>query len=214
MEIVIKPEIKYFKEQKPLNDFSKPFLDNFFLPNENSLLGLDENNNFIDLIDGKTKSLNIKKEKIIWKRLSEIFGNDFDIYPSKENMHLTEIKQGDLGNCYLLSSLISLLQYPHLLLNIIDMQLSNKKCGYYILNFFIDGEFQKVIIDDYFPINIKNNNLSFTKSNKETLWPILIEKAWAKVNGGYSNIIGGISMDCFKTLTGFSSINLFMNQFN
>ena len=46
MEIVIKPEIKYFKNQKPLNDFSKPFLDNFFLPNENSLLGLDENNNF------------------------------------------------------------------------------------------------------------------------------------------------------------------------
>ena len=207
MEIVIKPEIKYYKNQKPLENFSKQFLDDFFLPNEKSLLGLDENDNYIDLIDGKIKASNIKKEKIIWKRLSEIFGEDFAIYPSKENMHLTEIKQGDLGNCYLLSSLISLLQNPNLLLNIIDMELSSKEKGYYVINFFIDGEFQKVIIDDYFPINIKNGKLSFTKSNKETLWPILIEKAWAKVNGGYANIIGGISMDCFKTLTGFSSIN-------
>ena len=138
MKIIIKPEIKYYKNQKPLENFSKQFLDDFFLPNEKSLLGLDENDNYIDLIDGKIKASNIKKEKIIWKRLSEIFGEDFAIYPSKENMHLTEIKQGDLGNCYLLSSLISLLQNPNLLLNIKPLVVAfSMSCSNVLIKFLL-----------------------------------------------------------------------------
>jgi hypothetical protein len=35
---------------------------------------------------------------------------------------------------------------------------------------------------------------------------MLLEKAWAKVNGGYANIISGLPCEALEFLTGFGSL--------
>ena len=72
---------------------------------------------------------------------------------------------------------------------------------YYEIVFFIDGEWQIVIVDDYFPT--KYNEFVFAQPNGSELWVILLEKAWAKVNGGYINTIGGVPQEALTVLSSF-----------
>ena len=37
---------------------------------------------------------------------------------------------------------------------------------------------------------------------KDELWVLLLEKAYAKVYGGYGNIVGGSGLEALKNLTG------------
>ena len=48
--------------------------------------------------------------------------------------------------------------------------------------------------------------MRFAKSNNKKIWVILLEKAWAKVNGGYVNIISGRAEDALEFLTGRGSL--------
>ena len=60
----------------------------------------------------------------------------------------------------------------------------------------------KMIIDDYFPIKA-DNTFIFCKVNKNTnnIWPMILEKAWAKINGCYENTINGNIDNAFNFLT-------------
>ena len=85
--------------------------------------------------------------------------------------------------------------------------------GYYEIILCIDGEFQIVILDDYFPVEKSNiHSLKFAKPNNNEIWVLLIEKAWAKINGGYSNIIGGSPREALKALTNFANETLQCNE--
>ena len=77
--------------------------------------------------------------------------------------------------------------------------------GYYEIVLFIDGQWQIVIVDDHFPYNTNLGRFAFAHSTNHTIWLMLLEKAWAKVNGGYSNIIGGSNRDPLEALTSFPS---------
>ena len=213
MDILSEKVIKYYKNQKPPNENSL-FTDELFPPNENSLLSLDDKGNYTDLIDGKEKASYIKSDKIIWKRASEIFDNNYSIFNSTNTISMSDIKQGKIGNCYFLSPLASLTVYPDLIHNIFKTKTINKY-GYYEIILYIDGEFQIVLIDDYFPVK-KNNEkkLVFAQANDNIIWVIILEKAWAKVNGGYSNIIGGSPADSLRALTGFSKLTIKNKDYN
>ncbi len=51
-----------------------------------------------------------KWETFIWKRPSEVYGaGNFTLY---DNIDPSDIKQGDCGDCYFLSGLASLAEYP------------------------------------------------------------------------------------------------------
>ena len=71
---------------------------------------------------------------------------------------------------------------------------------------FIDGIWQIVVIDDYFPVFKGTKKFAFTRTNGNEIWVLILEKAWAKVNLGYVNIIGGISSDPFHALTSFPAV--------
>jgi hypothetical protein len=53
----------------------------------------------------------------------------------------------------------------------------------------IGGLIQEIVVDDYVPVN-KNGEPIFCQPNKNEFWVPILEKAWAKVNGSYANIIG------------------------
>ena len=207
MDILSEKVTKYYKNQKPPNNQTL-FIDDQFPPDESSLISLDKKGNFTDLIDGKEKASLIKTDKIKWKRASEIFDSDYSLFNTTNQISMSDIQQGNLGNCYFLSPIAALTSYPNLIYQIFKTKTVNIY-GYYEIILYIDGEFQIVLIDDFFPVEKKNEKkLQFAKANNNAIWVILLEKAWAKVNGGYSNIIGGSPGDALRALTGFSKLTI------
>jgi hypothetical protein len=56
-----------------------------------------------------------------------------------------------------------------------------------------------VVIDDFLPIIPAwgNNEFATVDSDKE-LWPILVEKAYGKLNADYASIVGGMPSDAIR----------------
>jgi hypothetical protein len=64
------------------------------------------------------------------------------------------------------------------------------------------GEWTEVLIDDYLVIYKDTNNPAFAKSIRNGIWVQLLEKAFAKIYGGYGKIEVGYSCDSLRDLTG------------
>jgi calpain-15 len=57
-----------------------------------------------------------------------------------------------------------------------------------------------VIVDDYFPYDPMSKTPAFSQSNGPELWVLLLEKAWAKINGNYEKTIAGQTHDALSFL--------------
>ena len=152
-------------------------------------------------------------EKIKWCRAEEIFDSaNFNVFEirSKTDKHkisANDIQQGSIGDCYFLSVIGSLcniyLKNGEKLIE--DLFLHNKQTkehvyGVYI---FINGVWELVLVDDYFPyIGSNFKQFAFASSQGNELWVSILEKAWAKVNGCYAKIgCGGSPHEVFDVLT-------------
>ena len=190
------PSLIIYKNQENKNNLI-PWIDDIFPPNENSLLGKNNEDEYLDQNEGKYKMIHISE--LEWKRINEIIS--FPVI-FEDLINTSNLRYGRLSYIYFLSVLTALSNSFPSLFNKIILNKEYTPDGIYQIIFFIDGEFQIVYIDDYFPC-IKNSNiLYFIKSSDFTFWPLLIEKAWAKVNGGYQNIINLWPCDLLKALTG------------
>ena len=101
----------------------------------------------------------------------------------------------------------ALTEFPKLIYQIFRSKEINQE-GFYEIVLFIDGEWQIIFVDDYFPVIKGTKNFPFARPNGNELWVILLEKAWAKVNGGYANIISGWPSDALAAITGFATQRL------
>jgi calpain-15 len=200
-----KLKLTYWKNQSPPEE-GKDYKDDIFPPDNNSLMGLDSNGNPIDkeaFTNANGKYIN--PEKIEFLRATEIYkGTRFVLISDK--MEMNDIVPGDIEDSYFLSSVQNLCKVPAHINKIFKTKIMNPN-GFYELILNIDGKPQIVIVDDYLPVKKDTKELVFAKSRKNEIWISLLEKAWAKVNGGYANIIGGTPMEALEFLTGFSSLS-------
>ena len=145
-------------------------------------------------------ALRSKIGKYSWKRLSELF-NPKELNIMKEPID-KDIIQGDLGDCYFLSALQSLSEKPERIKKIIQKNKINDS-NIYQANVFINGKPVCIVMDDFFPIIESENKLAFAGINPDSnnIWPLIIEKAYAKANGSYEDIINGNCSDAFRFLT-------------
>ena len=80
--------------------------------------------------------------------------------------------------------------------------------GIYALRFFVRGKPWLVTVDDSVLVKYSTTtkfDLYYSKFNPRTysFWPMLVEKAWAKIIGCYSNAETGSSAMALSSLTGF-----------
>ena len=118
---------------------------------------------------------------------------------------MNDVIQGQLGDCYFLSSVANLCKYPGLIMKMFKTKDTNKD-GFYEIIMHIDGKPQIVIVDDYLPCNKRTKRPVYAQSNGNEIWAMLLEKAWAKVNGGYANIISGLPSEAIEYLTGLGCL--------
>ena len=203
------PDINYLRATKT------KFYDKTFPPTLNTLYSKNEFGEFTDKVRGPEQLRDFQRDipfvnNIVWKRVTEV-SSKWELFEGK--IEFNDVQQGSLGDCYFLSSITALTEYPYLIKEKFRTKSFNEE-GYYEIIFFIDGEWQIVFIDDILPYNTRTRNFAFALPHNNELWAILLEKAWAKLNGGYSNIIGGIVSEPVSSLTGFPTEYLSHKHFD
>jgi calpain-15 len=136
-----------------------------------------------------------------WARADDILGSgQYEVF---RDIEPNDIHQGEIGDCYFLSALSSLAEHPDLIKRLFDTQEVNQS-GVYAVWLNIDGMWREFILDDYFPVRQTERGVSFafTKTSEEELWPMLLEKAYAKAYGNYDKIVGGDPVYALRDLTG------------
>ena len=97
-----------------------------------------------------------------------------------------DVMQGGLGDCWMLASLTAVAEYPYAIKHMFPIQKNNK--GFYIVNLYTLGVPHSIIIDDYIPTHFGQSGMEpmFAKGSADkSMWPILMEKAFAKAFGSY-----------------------------
>ena len=201
----------YWKNQGPGTEGQK-YIDQKFPPITESLL------------DKKMKTDGVDKiniHEVDWKKSTEIFNpNEITLFPVKDipsegegqqssepaplEINFNENKGVLFDNyTHFFHAISILLSYPHLINQIFKTKTVSKE-GCYELYIFANGEYKIVVIDDYFPIIKGTNSLRFAKPNKAELWLMLLEKAYAKVHGGYASLLSCDVISVLRCFTGFA----------
>ncbi len=157
-----------------------------------------------------------------WLRPEQFMENPSSIELFVGKIEPTDIVQGHLGDCYFLSTIASIAEFPHRIKKIFAFDFPNKSerqvldmCkafGCYCVNILDMGIPTEVILDDFFPCISKNQGPSFTKANNNELWVLLLEKAWAKIYFSYDNIEAGLTRECLHDLTGAPTKTIWTDQ--
>lgn len=109
---------------------------------------------------------------------------------------------GSLPDVWLISTLANLADFPPLVMSIFPEGFRNtSERGIYKVNLFQCGLKTSIILDDFFPCYL-NAGPAYSRTKSNALWVLLIEKAFAKVYGGYSAISTGTPYEALIDLTG------------
>jgi calpain-15 len=135
-----------------------------------------------------------------WKRIDEICQAPIKV---SDLIEPTDILQGELGDCYFLSALSAIAEFPHRIQKLFDTQ-EYEASGCYIVSMLDTGVFKDFIVDDYFPCD-RNGLLAFSGPKVDRgvseLWVLLLEKAYAKRFGSYQSIEAGFTDEVLRDLT-------------
>lgn len=128
--------------------------------------------------------------------LTNITFKRYDYPLFKDGISTMDIHQGSLGNCYLLAALSTLTRDPYLIEKLFYKE--GMEYGVMGVWFYYNNEWNMEIIDTQIPSKYNYPIFSYTDGE---YWVMLIEKAWAKLNGNYYNTIGGTTKDILHYLT-------------
>ena len=109
---------------------------------------------------------------------------------------------GSLPDVWLISTLANLADFPPLITSLFPEGFrSTSDSGIYKVNLFQCGVKTSVILDDFFPCYL-NAGPAYSRTKSNALWVLLIEKAFAKLYGGYSAISSGTPYEALIDLLG------------
>lgn len=115
-----------------------------------------------------------------------------------------------VGDCWFLSALSVLASYERgtLIRKLFPggQGPDASRVGAYAVRICHSGAWKTVYIDDQLPCSGGGRfaiQPAYASLNNRVLWPALVEKALAKLSGGYRDIVGGLPLEALHLLTGW-----------
>ncbi|KAJ4930057.1 hypothetical protein JOQ06_019071 [Pogonophryne albipinna] len=170
----------------------RQFVDRTFPPDSSSLGDLPE--------------LSSRQEaQVKWLRPAEILkhqNNSNEAIFCTKGASRFDFGQGAVGNCWFLAAISSLTFRKALMVQVVPMdQNFNNHAGIFHFRFWRFGKWVDVVIDDYLPV-MNNQLLSVRSKNGNEFWAPLMEKAYAKVCGSYTDMNAGLPSEACKDFCG------------
>ncbi|KAK2703364.1 calpain-D-like [Artemia franciscana] len=144
-----------------------------------------------------------------WFRPSDYPQGGWSVFDSPKS---SDIIQGSLGDCWLISGLAVIAEREELLRAMIIPNTASEY-GLYVIFLCIEGLRVGVVIDDYLP-QTKSFDFAFSYAKRRQLWVSLIEKGVAKAFGRYSALIAGHCFEGLSILTGALCETYVINSFD
>jgi len=194
--------VPYFNNVKPNYTPSVLFTDETFPPDDktiNSVNRLTGEKIETHLFHGYSRISYPDTSHFVFKRPKQIWGKKYALF--KDEIEPNDVKQGEIGNCYLVSVLASLARRPELIERLFKTRSVNNDGFYEIYYFEKNGEKRIMFLDDHL-LRVGDQKFFSAQPNGQELWVLLLEKCYAKYEGGYSNIDGGVSSEAFQFFTG------------
>ncbi|CAI2325832.1 unnamed protein product [Caenorhabditis sp. 36 PRJEB53466] len=142
-------------------------------------------------------------EKVTWTRpvLNPMISRDFHFKPWSvmDAPTPSEIVQRVLPDCGLIAALMSIAMHPEIVGALMPRK-ELSEYGVYQVRLCVDGEWKRILVDDWFPRFVVG--LKGVFSNRNQLWPCLVEKAAAKLCGTYHALYGFDGGVAFQWITG------------
>ncbi|KAM4627715.1 calpain-9 [Polymixia lowei] len=135
-----------------------------------------------------------------WRRPKELCPSPQFIVDGASRM---DVHQGGLNDCWFLSALASLSLHRPLLEKVVPAGQSFQEGynGSFCFRFWQYGQWEEVTVDDLLPTD--KGQLIYLKSpEKHEFWSSLLEKAYAKLKGGYTALEMGFPHEAMVDLTG------------
>ncbi|XP_031597640.2 calpain-9 isoform X1 [Oreochromis aureus] len=135
-----------------------------------------------------------------WKRPKELCPSPQFIVDGATRL---DVHQGKLSDCWLLSAIASLSMYQSLLKKVVPLSQSFQDGynGCFTFRFWQYGQWEDVQIDDLLP-TVDNNLIFLSSPEKQEFWSALLEKAYAKLKGGYRALDMGFPHEAMVDMTG------------
>jgi len=162
---------------------------------------------FVDGSFDPTKQNCTTRESLDWVRPSAISRSP-KLFPKGDAAEALEVdlRQGNIGNCWFVATLAMLYSFDRTLLYNLLVEY-RPKLGIVLCRFCKEGEWQYVLIDDRLPV--VGSRLCYAHhEDRDLFWGPFLEKAYAKLHGGYDQIIGGRIQYAATDLTGHFSENV------
>uniref|UniRef100_A0AAQ5X1P9 Calpain catalytic domain-containing protein n=1 Tax=Amphiprion ocellaris TaxID=80972 RepID=A0AAQ5X1P9_AMPOC len=139
-------------------------------------------------------------KRVEWLRPGRIVSNPSFVV---DGVSRFDFGQGIVGNCWFLASIGALTFQDYILGQVVPLEQSfdDDYCGLFHFRFWRFGRWVDVVIDDKLPTI--NGRLIFVHStDPNEFWPALLEKAYAKVCGSYSDMNAGTPAEALVDFTG------------
>ena len=154
----------------------QPWTDPHFKPQVSSIIDED-----------MTRNRRIQAwSTLVWRRPRDVYGeNNYTVF---RNIGPNDIIQGKCGDCYFLSTLSSFAETPARIKKIF-LNTEVNEAGIYAVSLYVNGEKRTVVVDDHFPYDTNTDRWAMCRPSRDDgvqeIWPLILEKAWAKVFGSY-----------------------------
>lgn len=137
-----------------------------------------------------------------WHRVNEDnYFNNVTLF-GNEGIRPQDIRQGEIGNCWFLSGITALAEYP----GRIEKSFLNKEisaAGVYGVQMYALGAPITVMVDDQLPLASDGRRTRYSKVGTDgAVWGPIMEKAFSKFHGNYAKIVAGDPVASVSTMNG------------